>query len=63
VDASIASDAPAIRAWTTAALAALPTGSSARVDVETAVPARYTITIEWPVAGLGMQRLVLPVTT
>jgi len=27
------------------------------------VPARYRITIEWPVAGLGMQRLVLPVTT
>jgi hypothetical protein len=27
------------------------------------MPARYTITIEWPVAGLGVQRLVLPVTT
>ena len=63
VGASIAPDAPAIRAWTTAALAALPTGSVARVDVEMSMPARYRITIEWPVAGLGMQRLVLPVTT
>ena len=61
--ASIAPDAPAINAWTIAALAALPTGSVAQVDIETAVPARYRITIEWPVAGLGMQRLVLPVTT
>ena len=31
--------------------------------LEVAVPARYRITIEWPVAGLGVQRLVLPVTT
>jgi|SRR6185295_16021658 len=61
--ASIEPDAPAIRAWTTAAIAALPAGSAARVDVEMVVPARYRITIEWPVAGLGMQRLVLPVTT
>ena len=60
---SIASDAPAIRAWTTSVLAVLPAGSVARVDVEAALPARYRITIEWPVAGLGMQRLVLPVTT
>ena len=60
---SIAPDAPAIRAWTAAALGTLPTGSVARVDVEITVPARYRITIEWPVAGLGMQRLVLPVTT
>ena len=60
---SIASDAPEIRAWTTSVLAVLPAGSVARVDVEVAVPARYRITIEWPVAGLGMQRLVLPVTT
>ena len=61
--ASIEPDAPAIRAWTTAAIAALPAGSAARVDVEMVVPVRYRITIEWPVAGLGMQRLVLPVTT
>jgi prepilin-type N-terminal cleavage/methylation domain-containing protein len=60
---SIASDAPAIRAWTTSVLAVLPEGSAARVDVEAALPARYRITIEWPVAGLGVQRLVLPVTT
>ena len=38
-------------------------GQRCAVDVEMAVPARYRITIEWPVAGLGMQRLVLPVTT
>jgi len=63
VSTSIASDAPEIRAWTTSVLAVLPAGSVARVDVEVAVPARYRITIEWPVAGLGMQRLVLPVTT
>lgn len=61
--ASIAVDAPAIRAWRTAALAALPTGSIAQVEIEIALPARYRITLEWPVSGLGMQRLVLPVTT
>ena len=60
---SIAPDAPEIRAWTTSVLAVLPAGSAARVDVEVAIPARYRITIEWPVAGLGMQKLVLPVTT
>jgi prepilin-type N-terminal cleavage/methylation domain-containing protein len=60
---SIAPDAPEIRTWTTSVLAVLPAGSVARVDVEVAVPARYRITIEWPVTGLGMQRLVLPVTT
>ncbi len=61
--ASLAPDAPAIQAWSAAARAALPVGSAATVETESGVPARYRITIEWPVAGLGMQRLVLPVTT
>jgi hypothetical protein len=46
-----------------AATASLPAGSSASVEIEGGVPGRYRITIEWPVAGLGLQRLVLPVTT
>lgn len=61
--ASLAPDAPAITAWSAAARAALPAGSSATVQTEAGAPARYRITIEWPVAGVGMQRLVLPVTT
>ena len=61
--ASLAPDAPAIQAWRAAARAALPAGSAATVETESGVPGRYRITIEWPVAGLGMQRLVLPVTT
>jgi len=61
--ASVAPDSAAIRDWKAAAQAVLRTGSDARVAVEAGVPARYRITIEWPVAGLGMQRLVLPVTT
>jgi len=60
---SLAPDATAIQAWSAAARAALPAGSGATVESEAGVPARYRITIEWPVAGLGMQRLVLPVTT
>lgn len=61
--ASLAPDAPALDAWFATARAALPAGTVARVDIEAGLPARYRITIEWPVAGLGMQRLVLPVTT
>jgi prepilin-type N-terminal cleavage/methylation domain-containing protein len=61
--ASIAPDAPALDAWYAAVRAALPAGTVARVEVDAGVPDRYRITIEWPVAGLGMQRLVLPVTT
>ena len=33
------------------------------VDRDDATPEGYLIRIEWPVAGVGMQRLVLPVTT
>ncbi len=60
---SIPADAPALRAWTESAIASLPAGSIARVDLEPGVPAQYRITIEWPVAGIGVQRIVLPVTT
>jgi len=40
----------------------LPVGSSVRVERDAESPAGYLIHIEWPVAGSGMQRLVLPVT-
>jgi Tfp pilus assembly protein PilV len=60
---SIPADAPALRAWTESAIASLPVGGVARVDVASGVPAQYRITIEWPVAGIGVQRIVLPVTT
>jgi len=33
------------------------------VELAPGMPAEYRITIEWPVAGLGLQRIVLPVTT
>lgn len=61
--ASIPADSPVLQAWTASALASLPAGSAARVEVTPGAPARYRITIEWAVAGLGMQRVVLPVTT
>jgi Tfp pilus assembly protein PilV len=61
--ASLAPDAPAIAAWSAAAAAALPAGASATVERDGAAPEGYLIRIEWPVAGLGTQRLVLPVTT
>ena len=59
----LAADAPAILAWYSAVQAALPTGSLARVEAGDTIPVSYTISIEWPVAGVGMQRLTLPVTT
>ena len=61
--ASLASDAPPILAWSAGASALLPADSEARVEVEAGTPARYVITIEWPVSGMGRQRIVLPVTT
>ena len=61
--ASLAADAPAIRAWTAAAAASLPAGSVARVELDGTAPARYVIRLEWPVAGFGMQHVQLPVTT
>ncbi|HEU4517747.1 MAG TPA: prepilin-type N-terminal cleavage/methylation domain-containing protein [Steroidobacteraceae bacterium] len=60
---SIPVDAPAIRAWSETAAAVLPSGSITRLDLLPGEPAQYRITIEWPVAGLGLQRVVLPVTT
>lgn len=60
---ALAVDAPAILAWSAAVEAMLPAGSAARVEADDSVPVNYLISIEWPVAGVGVQRLVLPVTT
>lgn len=56
-------DAPAVTAWSEAARAVLPMGSTAVLEIQGANPARYRILVEWPVAGAGQQRLVLPVTS
>jgi prepilin-type N-terminal cleavage/methylation domain-containing protein len=56
-------DVPAIAAWTAAVLAVLPVGSSAHVEPDEGTPPGYLIHVAWPVAGAGLQRLVLPVTT
>lgn len=61
--ASLAPDAPAIAAWSAAAVAALPAGAAATVERDGETPEGYMIRIEWPVAGLGIQRLVLQVAT
>ena len=61
--ASLPHDAPEILAWSTEVESVLPAGANASVEVGGGIPAAYTITIEWPVAGFGVQRLVLPVTT
>jgi hypothetical protein len=60
---ALAPDAPAILAWSATVAAVLPAGSSARVEANESIPVNYLISIEWPVAGVGMQKLVLPVTT
>ncbi len=60
---SLELDAPVITSWESAVAAALPAGASARVERDAETPEGYRIHIEWPVAGVGMQRLVLPVTT
>jgi Tfp pilus assembly protein PilV len=60
---TLPADAPELAAWSEAAVASLPAGSAARVELAPGMPAEYRITIEWPVAGLGLQRIVLPVTT
>jgi prepilin-type N-terminal cleavage/methylation domain-containing protein len=59
----IAADATAITAWIGGVQTALPAGTRAQVDVRGARPARYTIIIEWPVAGQGTQQFRLPVVT
>ncbi|MGQ0384341.1 MAG: type IV pilus modification PilV family protein [Gammaproteobacteria bacterium] len=56
-------DAPVIAAWSAMARASLPEGAVAHVDADGAAPTLYRITIEWPVAGLGDQRLTFAVTT
>jgi Tfp pilus assembly protein PilV len=61
--ASIEGNEVALRDWETAVESALPAGSDARVDFDETLPPHYVIRIEWPVAGVGMQRVVLPVTT
>jgi Tfp pilus assembly protein PilV len=60
---SVAADAPAVRAWSAFAETSLPAGTAARVDLDESMPRRYMVRIEWPVAGVGMQSLVLAVTT
>jgi Tfp pilus assembly protein PilV len=55
-------DAPVIAAWRALARATLPAGSDARAEPVAANPAAYRITIDWPVAGTGMQRFTLAVT-
>lgn len=56
-------DTAAIEAWITGVGSVLPVGNQVRVEAAGAQPARYTIVIEWPVAGQGLQSLRLPVTT
>ena len=60
---ALATDEPAIVAWSATVAAALPAGSIARVEADESIPVNYVISIQWPVAGVGIQRLVLPVTT
>jgi Tfp pilus assembly protein PilV len=60
---SLTTDAPEIVEWSAEVEALLPAGAVSSVKVDGGMPAGYTITIEWPVIGLGVQRLVLPVTT
>jgi prepilin-type N-terminal cleavage/methylation domain-containing protein len=60
---SLEPDAPALAAWVADVTAALPAGSAAHVEPDGGTPPGYLIRIEWPVAGAGLQRLVLPVTT
>lgn len=59
----IAADSATVLDWIRAAEAALPAGAIARVESRASLPTQYTIAIEWPVAGVGTQRIVLPVTT
>jgi prepilin-type N-terminal cleavage/methylation domain-containing protein len=58
----LAADSPAIITWIGAVESTMPAGSTARVHAARVSPAGYQIEIEWPVAGSGRNRLVLPVT-
>jgi len=55
-------DAPFIVDWIATVEAALPAGSVAGVEADGEAPAHYRVTIEWPAAGAGSHRLLLPVT-
>src|SRR5262245_28550785 len=61
--ASLEPDAPEIAAWAAAVSVTLPVGSTAILERDDMTPEGYLIRIEWPVAGAGLQQLVLPVTT
>lgn len=58
----LATDSPAVIAWTAAVESTLPAGSTARLHATRVSPAGYQIEIAWPVAGSGRNRLLLPVT-
>lgn len=60
---ALAADAPVIVSWRELARSALPAGANVRAEPMGADPAAYRITIDWPVAGSGMQRFTLAVTT
>jgi type IV pilus modification protein PilV len=49
--------------WTAEAGAALPQGASASVAVPDSRFPEYLISIDWPAAGGGVERLRMPVTT
>jgi len=55
-------DAPFIVDWIATVESVLPAGSMARVEAGGAAPEHYQLTIEWPAAGAGSHRLLLPVT-
>jgi Tfp pilus assembly protein PilV len=59
---AIPPDDPALIAWLDSVRTSLPNGANATIEPDEALPVTYTVTIEWPVAGVGLQRLVLPVT-
>jgi Tfp pilus assembly protein PilV len=61
--APLTADAPVIVEWRAKVLAELPDGADASVDPVGTRPPGVRITIAWPVAGLGMQRLTLAVAT
>ena len=60
---ALAADVPVIDSWRERASSILPAGADARAEPVGADPAAYRITIDWPVAGSGMQRYTLAVTT
>jgi Tfp pilus assembly protein PilV len=60
---TLPADSPALLAWSESAAASLPVGAVARIEMTAGSPAGYRIIVEWPVAGMGMQRIVLPVMT